>query len=205
MATLYSSPVVTFAPSVSLTEPQLASFGPYKTWLNTLQHSLNLQQQITQHAFHDKPYELRSIEIQAVDYFGGSRIGFLKLKAVLLNGNGETLPGSVFLRGGSVAMLVILREDVGDASEEWVLLTVQPRVPAGSLEFVELPAGMIDGDTFSGAAAKEIKEECGIEIKAERLVDLTELALGGFVDSGEEKVQKAVYPSPGGEYFPRRK
>jgi len=79
-----------------------------------------------------------------------------------------------------------------------VVLTVQPRVPAGSLEFVELPAGMMDDSSFTGAAAKEIQEECGIEIPADRLLDLTQLALGKFVDGGEERIQTAVYPSPGG-------
>jgi len=79
------------------------------------------------------------------------------------------------------------------------VLTVQPWVPAGSLEFVELPAGMLDDSSFTGAAAKEIQEECGIEIPADELLDLTQLALGKFVDGGEEKLQTAVYPSPRGE------
>ena len=78
------------------------------------------------------------------------------------------------------------------------MLTVQPRVLAGSLEFVELPAGMLDNSSFTSAAAKEIQEECGIEIPAGELLDLTQLALGKFVDGGEEKLQTAVYPSPGG-------
>jgi ADP-sugar diphosphatase len=81
-----------------------------------------------------------------------------------------------------------------------VVLTVQPWVPAGSLEFVELPAGMLDDSSFTGAAAaKEIQEECGIEIPADELLDLTQLALGKFVDGGEEKLQTAVYPSPRGK------
>jgi hypothetical protein len=107
------------------------------------------------------------------------------------------LPGAIFLRGGSVAILLILEEEEG--GEEWVVPTVQPRVPASSLEFVELPAGMLDDSSLTGAAAKEIQEECGIEIPADELLDLTQLALGKFVDGGEEKLQTAVYPSPGGE------
>lgn len=44
-----------------------------------------------------------------------------------------------------------------------MILTVQPRIPAGCLAFPELPAGMVDDSgTFSGAAAKEIKEELGM-------------------------------------------
>ena len=49
---------------------------------------------------------LRKIDIQTVDYFGGERIGFVKLQAEVSNDEGEKLPGAVFLRGGSVGMLV---------------------------------------------------------------------------------------------------
>jgi 8-oxo-dGTP pyrophosphatase MutT (NUDIX family) len=46
--------------------------------------------------------------------------------------------------------------------EKHVLLTIQPRIPAASLAFPELPAGMVDdGGNFAGAAAREIKEELG--------------------------------------------
>ena len=101
----------------------------------------------------------------------------------------ENLPGSVFLRGPSVTMMVeftykigrilefrnfllmdlnqvVLQPDdlpKGSQDEKHVLLTIQPRVPAASLAFSELPAGMVDDSgTFVGAAAKEIKEELGI-------------------------------------------
>lgn len=91
----------------SLTEDQLLSFRAFKDWLATLQKSLS-DQQSKDHAFHSSPYSLRNIDIQAVDIFGGARIGFIKLKAEIANDNGEKLPGSVFLRGGSVAMLARL-------------------------------------------------------------------------------------------------
>lgn len=38
--------------------------------------------------------------------FGSSKIGFVKLKAEIANDADEHLPGAVFLRGGSVAMMV---------------------------------------------------------------------------------------------------
>lgn len=85
----------------------------------------------------------------------------MKFVADVQNADGEKLPGSVFLRGASVAMLVVLTPD--DAPEDkHVLLTVQPRVAAGSLRLVELPAGMVDEGTFAGSAAKEIEEELGM-------------------------------------------
>ena len=90
-----------------LTEQHLRSFPAFKTWLLTLQHSLSLQYSNMHHPFHNEPYLLRGIEIQAADYFGGGKkLGFVKLKADITNANGERLPGSVFLRGGSVGMLV---------------------------------------------------------------------------------------------------
>ena len=94
-------------------------------------------------------------------------------------------------------MLVILSPD-DDPTERYVLLTVQPRVAAGSLAFVELPAGMVDDvtQTFAGAAAREIKEELGMEIEVEGLACLTDLAADA-AEEGEEGLPRGVYPSPG--------
>lgn len=91
--------------TADLARDELSSFPAFKTWLSTLQNSL-ARQSNPSHEFHDDPYVLRQIDIQAVDRFGGGRLGFVKLKADVSNGRGEKLPGSVFLRGGSVGMLV---------------------------------------------------------------------------------------------------
>ena len=88
-----------------LSKEQLLSFRPFKTWIDTLAKSMK-QQDAKDHTFHDTPYKLRSIKVQSVDFFGGGRIGFIKLTTEVRNDDGEKLPGSVFLRGGSVAMLV---------------------------------------------------------------------------------------------------
>lgn len=88
-----------------LTRDDLLSFPAFKIWMSTLQHSL-ARQQNPSHEFHKDPYVLRQIDIQSIDRFGGWRLGFVKLKADVSNGSGEKLPGSVFLRGGSVGMLV---------------------------------------------------------------------------------------------------
>jgi 8-oxo-dGTP pyrophosphatase MutT (NUDIX family) len=60
---------------------------------------------------------------------------------------------------------------------------------------VELPAGMVDGSTFVGTAAKEIKEELGLEIPQDELINLTELAIP---DLEGEEMPKAMFPSSGG-------
>lgn len=104
-------------------------------------------------------------------------------------------------------MLVILQPDdlpAGSGEEKHVILTVQPRIPAGALSFVELPAGMVDDGTFKGAAASEIKEELGLDIPEDELVNLTELAIPAKQERMGESVPRAVFPSAGGcdEYIP---
>ncbi|KAL9031054.1 MAG: hypothetical protein Q9196_000887 [Gyalolechia fulgens] len=186
---------------------QLLSFPAFKTWIETLQQSLATQA-IESHAFHHDPYRLRKIDVQSVDFFGGKRLGFVKLQAEVSNECGEKLPGSVFLRGASVGMMLILQpDDVPERSEEdkQVILTLQPRIPMGSLSFPELPAGMLDDSgSFAGGAAKEIAEETGLEIPASDLTDMTKLAIPAGSSDSNEHLQQAVYPSPGGcdEFIP---
>lgn len=104
------------------------------------------------------------------------------------------------MRGSSVAMLLVLQPDdvpAGDESEKYVILTVQPRIAAGSLAFAEVPAGMLDdAGSFSGGAAREIEEETGLIVKDEELIDLTALAVGGDGDDGE-RLQKGAFTTPG--------
>ncbi|KAK0737385.1 hypothetical protein B0T21DRAFT_410838 [Apiosordaria backusii] len=180
------------------------SFHPFNSWLSTLLTSLS-HQSLPSHPFHPSPYTLHSIKIQSFDLFPpSSRIGFLKLQATVKNEQGEWLPGAVFLR-----------------DERYVLLTVQPRIAAGSLSFVELPAGMVDEEgEFAGTAAREIEEELGMRISEGELVNLSQLALeeavggqgqaqgGGGTGTGtgtaKEKLGEGVYPSPGAcdEFIP---
>jgi len=188
-------------------------FPAFQSWLNTLTKSLEHQRTRKQHPFHKNPYSLKSITIQSVDFFGANRIGFLKLKAlienkpVLVDGKEktQTLPGIAFLRGGSVAVLMILRPK-DSVDERWVVMTSQPRIPAGSLSFMEIPAGMMDyhTGTFSGAAAKEILEETHLEIPQSELIDMTQLALEDALEPEQKHLQRAMCPSPGGsdEYIP---
>lgn len=61
-----------------------------------------------------------------------------------------------------------------------------------------------DSGTFAGGAAKEIAEETGLQIPAEDLTNLTELALSDHASDDEEHLQQGIYPSPGGcdEFVP---
>ncbi|POR35470.1 Nudix hydrolase 14, chloroplastic [Tolypocladium paradoxum] len=182
-----------------ITKDQLQSFRPFNDWIATLNKSLDLQTRAS-HPFHSDPYALRSITIQSYDRFGGGRLGFVKLAASVSNAAGESLPAAALLRGPSVAMLVMLIPDDAPpgSDERYVVLTVQPRVPAGSLGFVELPAGMVDdAGSFRGAAAQEIEEELGITIHEDELTCLSELANPQGDGVGEGLVA-AMFPSAGG-------
>ncbi|KAL6872148.1 hypothetical protein J3F83DRAFT_733958 [Trichoderma novae-zelandiae] len=105
-------------------------------------------------------------------------------------------------------LVMLVPDDVPPTSDErYVVLTVQPRVPAGSLSFVELPAGMVDGSgNFKGVAAKEIEEELGITIRQDELTCLSELAEQASVQQRREtaaagqgeSLAAATYPSAGG-------
>lgn len=192
-----------------LTHKQLLSFKPFNQWWRSLAQSLQ-QQSDASHPFNASPYYLRSIDVQSVDYFG-RRIGFIKLKASVTNDDGESIPGGVFMRGGSVAMLIIVSENGSQSDDDaHAILTVQPRIAAGSLSFVELPAGMIDdAGSFTGAAAKEIKEETGLDIQEDELIDMTKLTIAAQTDEDREgatelHLHEGSYPSPGGcdEFIP---
>lgn len=106
-------------------------------------------------------------------------------------------------------MLVMLLPDDVEPSgkgeqERYVVLTVQPRIAAGSLALVELPAGMVDDGTFVGAAAAEIQEELGLEIPESELLCLSDMARppnepdAHSAEKGTEHLPLAMFPSAGG-------
>ncbi|KAF1997143.1 nudix hydrolase 14 [Amniculicola lignicola CBS 123094] len=194
----------------NLAQDQLLNFPAFKNWISTLQHSLSLQKQES-HAFHKDPYKLRKVDIQAVDWFTKTKLGFVKIQAEVTTDRGDWLPGAVFLRGGSVGMLIVLQPNTAPPNTEQdkhVLLTIQPRIAAGSLALAELPAGMLDDGTFAGKAAEEIREETGLTVPENELINMSDIALSNMSSStspsDEEKLQNAVYPSPGAcdEFIP---
>lgn len=132
---------------------------------------------------------VKSIDVQSVDTFGNGRIGFVKFKSLVFKStipNGRHIPGIVFMRGPSVAILMVLNCN----GKKYTILTCQPRFPIADSSFTEIPAGVFDGEVFSGVAAKEIKEEVGITIDGASLVDMTEKVYGNRYPG--------IYPSPGG-------
>ncbi|KAJ4325386.1 hypothetical protein N0V94_000728 [Neodidymelliopsis sp. IMI 364377] len=212
--------------------PKVAyTFPALNNWLSRLLHNLDLQQNEA-HPFHKHPYKLRHIEVQVVDWFWRNRpghedkLGFMKIQAKIETDayvhTGEEkaridwLPGAVLLRGGSVAVLIIVQpDDAKDEAEKHVILTVQPRIAAGCLAFAEIPAGMLDGGSLKGAAANEIEEEAKLTVKENDLLNMSELAVKDIPLSpwtneangttrSSESIENSMYPSVGAcdEYIP---
>eukprot|EP00931_Biecheleriopsis_adriatica_P041634 TRINITY_DN23778_c0_g1_i1.p1 TRINITY_DN23778_c0_g1~~TRINITY_DN23778_c0_g1_i1.p1 ORF type:complete len:316 (+),score=76.72 TRINITY_DN23778_c0_g1_i1:91-948(+) len=148
---------------------------PFRNWLAKLEKNRD-------------SFTLHKVLIQSVDMFGPKRVGFVKLKAEVTDRDGDPLAGICFLRGGSVAVLVILTcEQTG---EEHCLQVQIDNVCAVQPRGMALPAGMLDGNgDFSGAMAREMEEETGIKCDAAGLIDMTELAYGNTYEG--------MYPSVG--------
>lgn len=128
--------------------------------------------------------------ITDVDFFGPrepSRIGFIKgyAKGAVNKKTNDPIPGIVFIRGGSVAVLIIV--SVKETGKKFILLCKQLRFPTGG-SLIEAVAGMLDHETgnFTGVVAKELEEEAGIIINEKDL-----LSLGVIIPSGggcDEKI-----------------
>jgi len=117
----------------------------------------------------DPRFEVREVEIQQVDYRGKpspDKVMFIRLAVT-----GEGLPFRTFmeLRGEVVVLLPVVHTEEG----EFTILVKQPRLASGHYAFAELPAGMCDGDDPEEALLREAKEELGIELSRETVVDLS--------------------------------
>lgn len=115
-----------------------------------------------------------------------TNIGFIKGKPMYMNdapldkATNKKIPSNiVFLRGGSVGVLIVI--EIEGTDEKYFALIQQVRIPAGCY-ISEICAGMIDSATNNvvGVALKELEEETGIVINRS---DLTELG--------------SIWPSPG--------
>ncbi|KAG0378502.1 hypothetical protein BGX24_003627 [Mortierella sp. AD032] len=196
-----SIPLVTSNEKVNL--QQVSEFKPLLAWAKNLakeEEQANSQQQSSSpdvnktgtNVAPEPPVRVEKVEVKSVDYFG-PRIGFVNLAVdATLTESGQKPPGLVFMRGGAVAVLLILKsKSPSGVVSEHAVLTKQPRLSIPSFNFPEIPAGMLDGSgDFVGKCAEELQEECGITLDHSSLIDMTDLAYGNKWDG--------VYPSAGG-------
>ena len=134
---------------------------------------------------------LSKVEVLHVTAFGKNMttgdpiIGLMTIRLTLVcDTTGYSIPGVVFLRADAVAL--IITEFYNGVL--WTLLVRQPRAPSG-LFTLEAVAGMLqrmesDGHdvlTLSGTAVKELREEAGIVIDANKLEFICEFwpSVGG--------------------------
>ena len=108
---------------------------------------------------------IKSIRVDNATWFcapsaiAPEKLGFLYLMVEATDRRtNKPVPGVVFLRGGAVAVLIVVRIN----NKPYVILTKQIRVPTGGY-VLEIPAGMMDAKAnFAGVAMNEIAEETGL-------------------------------------------
>jgi 8-oxo-dGTP pyrophosphatase MutT (NUDIX family) len=182
---------------MEVTEKALLDFTAFKNWIKALR--INLERQTTSgHTFELDPWILAELKVHSIHMFqtkNGDKPGFMTVEAILhRNEEPKVLDRVVFLRGGSVAVLMILRPK-DSRNERYVILTDQPRIGACSTNFLEIPAGMLDdSNEIKGKAIQEIQEETNLTVRKEELIDLTALALEG--ERQKEDLQNGIYMSP---------
>jgi 8-oxo-dGTP pyrophosphatase MutT (NUDIX family) len=120
----------------------------------------------------DPRFQVKHIYLQAVNFRGkasAANVLFVRMEITTEKPHGQV----VELRGGTAVMLPIFTVGEGEFGQRFTVLVKQARLATGNYELVELPAGMIDGGTFGGAAARELQEELGVTFREDELVDLT--------------------------------
>tara|TARA_B110000208_G_C11791056_1_gene437553 strand:+ start:238 stop:1116 length:879 start_codon:yes stop_codon:yes gene_type:complete len=130
-----------------------------------------------------KNYQVENIHIKDIAWFGPN-LGFLYMDVTAYDSEGNWIPGLTLIRGGCVAILVILK----CAGKKYALFVKESRIPAGE-DVAQPPAGMIDDHEFKGAlsaAIRELEEETGIKITRNEIICLT-----------DETKQTPCYTSPG--------
>ena len=120
--------------------------------------------------------QVKSITVTDIDWFAANptpeKLGFVKVSvdAVDLRTNKKIVSNIAFIRGDSVAILIIVKvQQLGshddDEGTEYVLLCEQMRLPTGDRR-KEICAGMVDANgNISSVVLKEVEEETGFKIK----------------------------------------
>lgn len=125
-----------------------------------------------------KEITLQEFHVTDVDFFGPvnpARLGFVKGFGIAHDAtNGDPIPAIAFIRGGAVAVLIIV--SVIETGQKYALLCKQLRFPSGGMK-VEACAGMLDSKTATvvGVAFNEVKEETGFVITEADLIPLGQI------------------------------
>ena len=99
------------------------------------------------------------------DFMFGKRLGFLLMNIDCIDrASGKKLAGVVFLRGDSVACLILIKNK--ETGKLYFAKVIQPRVPCGK-SITEICAGMMDDKIgkMLGVMISEVEEELGIRVE----------------------------------------
>eukprot|EP00300_Choanocystis_sp_HF-7_P020625 c20639_g2_i6.p1 GENE.c20639_g2_i6~~c20639_g2_i6.p1 ORF type:complete len:231 (+),score=66.00 c20639_g2_i6:61-753(+) len=133
----------------------LKSHVAFEIWKRTLEKSPQL---IVEDVF------VRSLDAK--------RPFFTDLQATIrLENSDRVIQGNAFLRGHSVAVLVVLTFD----GEDFTLVVMQSRVPPAMVDFPEIPAGANLGGLTALAA---LHRRTGLTLAKDDFINLTEHAFG---------------------------
>ncbi len=133
----------------------------------------------------ERRFFLKKVVFQSIDVFGHGKLGFSKISVDAyerlpdLTCGEQSVPGIIFLRGDSVAILVVLI----CGKRRYVLMVRQPRLATGVFSFLEMPAGMVEGNRIWSAALKEMEEELGPDFRLTRK-DLRVLRAPMYLSAG---------------------
>lgn len=125
-----------------------------------------------------KEINIREFHVTDVDFFGPvapEKLGFVKGYGVASDAvTNDTVPAIAFIRGGSVAVLIVVH--IKETGARYILLCQQLRFPVGGLQ-TEACAGMLDNRTSSvvGVVFSEVKEETGFIINEADLIHLGQI------------------------------
>jgi ADP-sugar diphosphatase len=140
----------------------------------------------------DPRFLIKEVTFQSVDYFG-ERAAFVKFQAEATF-QAKPVPGIALCRGPAVSILMVL--NCVEKSEKFVVMVRQARFAIGRW-ILELPAGMMDDSKkFKGKIIDEVREETLIDLNAETIKDMTDLAYGPGTLAGPGGAEALVAGGP---------
>lgn len=108
----------------------------------------------------EESYDVKSVIVHNVRMFG-SKVGFIYAEAKATTFEGDFVPGITFIRGDSVAIIVVIKEE--GTNNEYLAMVEEHRLPVAK-KILAIPAGMVDDGSVTGASIKELKEELGEDL-----------------------------------------
>jgi len=154
--------------SVAATIREIASTSFFKDWVNKL----------------SPEFTVSKIEIQSADVIG-LKVRFIKMRATMTDKTGSEVPGVIFMRGRSVAVLLLLTVP-DEKKKKYVVVTRHQRAAIGEYSHEEIPVGMEDEGPL-GTVREIMENEIGISDDFHP-INMNEAIFGQ---------DKPIYTSPG--------